>query len=725
MFSLGCSAPSEEPSDASAGTDVEAKSDAEACSPANQCGTTCCAGSTRCSFGKCVSPGAPCTDSSDCKVDEVCDFAFGSASDAGSVDGGCQGGSAKTGRCMPRPPLCDSDAGAGTSCIERCVVKGSGSFAPKLKLAWGGQITGSTTTDVMMTPIVIELDDDNCDGKVNENDVPEIVFATFSDGKYSVNGTLHAISVKNGAFVEKWSKPGEVKSTQLAGGNIDGLPGNEVVACGDAGEVRAYRGNGSLLWATATPVACSMPAIADLDADGKPEVVVEGAILDGAKGTIKATYSPAAPSGSIAVSDVDGDGLLDVVTPSQAFHGDGKRFIDTGEPASFSAIGDFDRDGVPEIVAVDRTTHQLSLWHYDAKAAQKFSWVRKDVDINGTLAQHCPNGSSGFTTGGGPPTVVDFNGDGIPDVGVAGGIGYAAIDGAKLVNPKLAGPSTLMWTVATKDCSSAATGSSVFDFDGDGKSEVVYSDENYLRIYDGPTGAEKFKTCNTTATLIEYPVIADVDADGHADIVVVSNAYASAAGNAAYQCNDGKAVAQSGVRIFGDLAGDWVRTRRIWNEHAYHVTNVAEDGTIPKSELRNWLQPGLDNFRQNKQPGGEFAAPDAIVGIAPSCGGAYGLVVTVTNAGEAALPAGIPVTVYAGAPPAGTKLGVLATTQTLYPGGSEAIVLPLPSPPAGVKSGQVAVYAVVDDPKTPHPSWTECRTQNDVAKGSGACLGPN
>ena len=46
----------------------------------------------------------------------------------------------------------------------------------------------------------------------------------------------------------------------------------------------------------------------------------------------------------------------------------------------------------------------------------------------------------------------------------------------------------------------------MFDFDGDGKAEVVYSDENHVRIYEGPTGAVLWQACNTTATLIENPV---------------------------------------------------------------------------------------------------------------------------------------------------------------------------------------------------------------------------
>ena len=697
------------------------------CDVALACGNACCGGGQLCSFQKCVTPGGPCVDSSDCKVDEVCDYALGD-NDAGVVpdSGSCQGGATtKTGRCMPKPPICAPDAGADgggpVDCLEKCEYHGGGTFAPQLKYAWGGQITSPFGTDVMMAPIVVELDDDNCDGKVNENDIPEILFTSFINGQYTTNGTLHAISIVKGVVTDKWSKPGINPAGQLAGGDIDGIAGNEVVACGTDGAVHAFHGDGSVYW-TSPIVSCYMPSIADLDGDGKPEVVVDGAILNGTTGLVKANYS-APMAGTFAVSDIDGDGVLDIVTSSQAYHADGTRFIDTGVPGNWPAIGDFDKSGPPEVVAVYYATHQISFWHYDANAVGKFSWVRQGVDINGSIPQHCVLGSAGYTGGGGPPTVADFNGDGTPDVALAGGIGYTVIDGVKAMNLANTNPQTILWGVTTTDCSSAATGSSVFDFDGDGKADVVYSDENYLRVYDGPTGTVKFSVCNTTGTLVEFPVIADVDNDGHADIVVVSNAYAS--GNPGYQCNDGKAIAQAGVRIFGDTAGSWVRTRRVWNQHAYHVTNVNEDGTIPKKELSNWTQPGLNNFRQNKQPGSEFAAPDAIVSVRAACSGPYGLLATVTNIGEAALPAGIVVGFYSGKPLTGTNLGQASTTQVLYPAQSETVFLALPNAPADVKSGVTPVYAVVDDTKVAHPSWHECRADNNVGTGSGGCQGPN
>ncbi len=42
----------------------------------------------------------------------------------------------------------------------------------------------------------------------------------------------------------------------------------------------------------------------------------------------------------------------------------------------------------------------------------------------------------------------------------------------------------------------------------------------------------------------------------------------------------------------------------------HHITNIAEDGTVPAVEVANWKAPGLNNYRQNVQPQGEFSAPD-------------------------------------------------------------------------------------------------------------------
>ena len=695
------------------------------CDSALACGATCCNSGQVCSFAECKTPGKTCVDRSDCAADEYCEFSLGDEADGGAPDGGsgdsgdggtCVGGASfKTGRCLKKPPTCGPGQNPGTppTCLAECQFKPPATaFNPDVKFSWGGQTTSPFASDVMMTPIVIQLDDDDCDGKITDRDIPEVVFSTFSNGSYETNGVVHAISVVNGAVVDKWSLPGVVNPTKhLAGGNVDGKPGNEVIGCGTDGKAHAIDGAGKVVWSSAV-MPCFMPSIADLDQDGDVEVIVEGGILDGVTGNLEHAYS-APLAGPPVVSDIDADGKLDVVTSSQGFDASGQLFVDTGlaNTGSFPddsdwkgpwpAVADFDKDGKPEVVAVHNLNHELSIWRYDAPQTNKFTVVRGPVDINGSLpTSNCSNGTWGNTHGGGPPTIADFNGDGTPDVALAGGVGYAVLDGVKLIDSTVTGPNTFLWVKDTTDCSSASTGSTVFDFNGDGVSEVIYSDELRLRIYDGPTGNVLFETCNTTATLIENPVVADVDNDGHADIVAVSNAYGKT-------CDSTK---QSGIRIFGDTQGKWVRTRRVWNEHAYHVTNVNEDGSIPQQEAANYSSAGLNNFRQNKQPGGEFSAPDAVVTIAPKCAGEYGLLATVQNIGEAALPAGVVVGFYEGSGPPGTPLGKQSTTRVLYSLDSETLFLPLSSTPSGT------VFAIVDDTTTPHPEWTECRTDNNQSK---------
>src|SRR5690606_25266418 len=136
---------------------------------------------------------------------------------------------------------------------------------------------------------------------------------------------------------------------------------------------------------------------------------------------------------------------------------------------------------------------------------------RQDLDINeGIDPNPCcaaNEDSAGCTRGGGPPTIARFDGDEYPDVALAGGIGYVVFDGRALMDGSPV-ENVRLWLQPTVDCSSANTGSSVFDFDGDGVAEVVYADEETLHIYAGPTGEPLFETCSTNGTLYEYPLVA-------------------------------------------------------------------------------------------------------------------------------------------------------------------------------------------------------------------------
>ena len=102
--------------------------------------------------------------------------------------------------------------------------------------------------------------------------------------------------------------------------------------------------------------------------------------------------------------------------------------------------------------------------------------------------------------------MADFDGDGQPEIGIAGQSRYSVIEG----------DGTILWTNVTQDGSSGITGSAVYDFEGDGVADVVYADEINLYVYNGIDGKTKLQLAeHNSGTRLEYPIIADVDNDGY------------------------------------------------------------------------------------------------------------------------------------------------------------------------------------------------------------------
>ncbi len=393
---------------------------------------------------------------------------------------------------------------------------------------------------------------------------------------------------------------------------------------------------------------------------------------------------------------MDLDGVPDIVTGSAIYDTDckPKPGWPNGQFDGLVAVADFIGDSHPQIVVVSNGTVRLQNW------LGKVLWG--PIAIPGAIAK-----------GGGPPTVADFDGDGHPEIGVAGLSSYTVF------KPFAANP--VLWSRTTQD-KSAVTGSSVFDFENDGKAEVVYADECYLRVFSGPTGDILFETPNPSSTTHNNPIVADVDRDGRAEIVVSTDSTGEPS------CPWEKTQdlhAFHGITVYKDLRDRWVGTRSIWNEHAYHVTNINDDGSVPWPEKRNWSTPGLDDFRMNVMGSSDFAAPDLAVmdggvTIAVDCPSTLKVSVVVWNRGAVLVVAGVPVAVYDGQV-GGQLLAVGRTQGAILPGQSETVVVtvsPAPTQP-------VDLVVNVNDDGTGQGVVGECDLSNNTTTFvTSACTPP-
>lgn len=647
------------------------------CALRERCAGVCCAADKLCVQASCAPPPT-CVDTNGCPPIATCEVTTGTCRDWATTPG-------YDATCSFKPAPAP--------------------LAPRVAWAWTSASTTfqPASSNVMMTPAVADLDQDG---------TPEVVFTTFTGQEYWQNGVLRAAIGSTG--VERWqaTNPGRpvLPTGSVAVGNLDADPRLEIVAILTNGGLAAFRHNGSLFWeshdATGNFVAVPAgsgwggPALADLDRDGKPEVVFGFTVLD-ATGkivrtgptTVATNCCGATPAGPLSLlADANGDGTLDLLSGARAVRFAGADLWTAPSAEGFPAVADFDRDGIPEVVVVnDGQVRVLS-----AATGQT---------VAGPLLLPASAGKSSGR--GGPPAIADVDGDGAPEFVVAGA---SAVSAFKV---DLAGRAIrAAWSAPTQDATSSATGCTAFDFDGNGASEVVYNDECFFRVYDGKTGAEIHRLSNSTCTAYEFPVVADATGDGRADVVLVSNDICQ--GLTACAALPGFSGVTRGVRVLTDSGAGWSPTRQIFNQHTYHGTNVCDGkddtcpaaenqhGRIPSREAKGWLDSRLNGYRQNVPTRGARAAPDLtpeeLLLDTANCPGPPRASVRVINRGAVGAISGIPVTFYTGRPFAGgVALATVRTRTFLSPSQSELLTADLLRAPIGQR---FTLYVVVDDDGT-------------------------
>ncbi|MFZ5756031.1 MAG: carboxypeptidase regulatory-like domain-containing protein [Pseudomonadota bacterium] len=520
---------------------------------------------------------------------------------------------------------------------------------------------------VITVPLVGPLLDTNGDGKVDRHDRTAVVFVAYTGSPDGGRAFIRALWGDDGSLI--WQNMTNAASTEAsqtpAMGDIDGDGKPEIVYFRYGGGVVALNNTGTIKWTSSSPAypgryTYQHMSLADLDGDGKSEVIARNTVLNH-DGTLRTVLpAPFEPEHHTMVVDITGDGRPEILIGHRAFRADGTLLWQYSRFMSALAVGDFTGDGQPEIVMSHPSSPGILAL---VSATGQRIW-----QVN-------------MSQGGGAPVVFDANGDGVPEIGVATGSNFRVYraDGS------------LLWSKSTSDVS-LRTSASAFDIQGDKRPEVFYGDDAFLRIFDGMTGAELVKIANVSATALEYPVVADIDDDGHTEFLFVGT----------HLVSNGR-----GLHAWEGLNDDWLPTRKVWNQYLYHVDNVGDDLQIPATEVPSWqthktfrqsLMIDRDPLESANLTVGHLRALDAGVGQPLS------LLARVGNAGLLDARAGGTVRFYAGTPDTGTLLGT-QTLPALAPDQSMDVRL---DNVTGLSSGALITVVVV-----PKAGELDCRTGDD------------
>ena len=577
-----------------------------------------------------------------------------------------------------------------------------GVFTPTVEWEWNSSSDMPTYTAVDTIPLV---------GDVNGDTIPDVVFNSgVAPGGFG-DGVIRALDGRTGAeiFTASGTDVRVHASSNLALADLTGDTLPEIVGisnvAGQENTLVCVDGNGLRLW-TSDPLVRhparanggGSPLIADLDCNGRPEIIYGANVFNETGQLVNSPPDPAGTlgvngggqDGSIAIAvDIDGDGMLEIVAGPTAYRYDPSGtslsiiWQNTGVPDGYPAAGNFDDDPLPEIAI----TSEGTIYMLEGDTGARI-WSRQ-----------IPRGGGGCTAGtviGGPPTIADFDGDCAAEVGVSGADWYVVMET----------DGTIKWRAPINDCSSHRTASTVFDFDGDGAAEVAFADQDWLHVFRGSDGSEITRMPGSSHTWTEMVSVADVDADNNAEIILPLNP---------------NQHGLTGIQVIGDADDNWVNTRRIWNQHAYHINNINDDSSVPGPFNGGCEAPSyrLHNTYRDQLGSAIYAAPDItisltsyqieLVNVGGNCLRQVRIAARVGNGGGISVGAPFTAWFWKDDGAGGRQNLVSQVVADLQPGEYVDFEVVVPDP--GV--GSIDIHAVADDDGAGLGLINECREDNN------------
>jgi len=239
----------------------------------------------------------------------------------------------------------DTDTSSDTDMGDPCKVDGDDmdadapdgadvappdSFEPDVQWDWPGD---GDLNQIIATPIVANLTDDDDNGEIDLCDIPDIVVIVYG-GFLGGAGYIYVLDGEYG--YEHYSIPEQVSSMgypALGDIDFDGIP--EIVALKmntstNMPMVAVWENDGTFKWEAdhGFTITWAAPVLGDLDNDGDVEIVHEDSIIDHEGGLVLELPVGTNASPTPTLADLDADNDLEIIYGPFAYHHDGCGSLD-------------------------------------------------------------------------------------------------------------------------------------------------------------------------------------------------------------------------------------------------------------------------------------------------------------------------------------------------------------------------------------------------------------
>jgi conserved repeat domain/Listeria/Bacterioides repeat len=617
---------------------------------------------------------------------------------------------------------------------------------------WGIQeYSRHPNVSTYMPALVGDLDGDGLPEIVigtDMNRAPAVGYSNHIGRKLKVfkGGDLSDTTVFNTVQPYNPIMPGVVGIARVLRGGV--LTGIIVVAEFDF-RLRAYSVSGAHLWtsndfyvnSTSNINTGTSVSFADFNNDGNPEVYCGNRIFNAATGVLlcKGTGNDGftehweqihnIPLYSTIAADIYGDARLELIAGNQIYEVasdlTSMTVVKTITPPTCientsltvpvdgsTSVIDLDNDGYLDVLVVKRLQSSITFMYVWSPHKDKI------------LAQKLFPQSMYFNM----PFMGDIDGDGFPEIVLITATNHFIYAMKYQQGNDLL---TNFWSLAHTD-NSGMTGITLFDFNQDGISEIVYRDEQFLRIINGSkkshvTGNDTIPYNLATFSCLsgtgyEYPVVADIDNDGSSEIIISGSPTVGVNGD---------------LIIYKSSTIPWAPARHVWNQYKYNAVNVNNDLTIPRYQMNPaTVFPGPDGILGNAddvRPYNAFLQQQTLLSkngtplwIASNAkinessstftvsGDDFIINACFTNDGDATLSAPVFVTVYKNSIAAGNIITKDSINVSVAVGSSGCVSVTIPNA-AGI-ADLVSIIVRINDRDNVFPYHVECDiTDNEIS----------